>query len=69
MTEKEEIYISDAKTIAEIKSIQKYIKKKGETTTETEIVQACIHLASRLGAGDWSIYLEVKRVHEKEVKK
>ena len=69
MTKKEEIYITDKRVIAEIESMQKYIKSKKETATETEIVQACIQLARRLGAGDWSIYLEVKRVHEKEVKK
>ena len=66
MTEKEEIKISDEQVIGEIKAIQKYIKKKGETATETEIVQACIRLAKRLSAENWGVYLEVKRMHEKE---
>ena len=68
MTKKEgdEICISDPNTIVEIKAIQKYVKSKKEQTTETEIVQACIRLAKRLGAENWGVYLEVKRMHEKE---
>lgn len=66
MTEKEEIYISDPKTIAEIKAIQKYIKSKGEQVVKEEIVQACIRLAKRLSAENWGVYLEVKRMHEQE---
>ena len=69
MTKIKEIKISDNQVITEIKSIQKYIKTKKETATETEIVQACIRLAKRLSAENWGIYLEVKRVHDKEVKK
>ena len=69
MTEKEEIYISDPKTIAEIKSMQKYIKSKREQVIKEEIVQACIHLARRLSADKWGVYLEVKRMHEKEKEK
>jgi len=38
MIEKEEICISDTKTIADIREIQKYIKKKGEQVTEVEVV-------------------------------
>lgn len=66
MTEKEEILISDPRTIAEIKEIQKYIKSKGEQVIKEEIVQACIRLAKRLSAENWGVYLEVKRMHEKE---
>ena len=69
MTEKEEIYISDKQVIEEIKAIQKYIKSKKETATKTEIVQACIRLAKRLSAENWGVYLEVKRMHEKEKEK
>ena len=66
MTKIKEICISDDRVITEIGAIQSYIKKKGEIATETEIVQACIRLAKRLSAENWGIYLEVKRVHEKE---
>ena len=65
MTEKEEILISEPRTVAEIKAIQKYIKSKGERTTKEEIVQACIRVAKRLSAENWGIYLEVKDMHKK----
>lgn len=45
MNEKEEICISNMKTIADIKAIQKYVKTKGEDVNEEAIVQACINLA------------------------
>lgn len=69
MTEKkvDVIKVSDQKTIDEIKAIQKYIKKKGGNATETEIIQACIRLAKRLGAEDWGIYLEIKHGFKKEI--
>lgn len=59
-----EIKISDQRTIDEIKAIQTYIESKGEKATQTEVVQACIRLAKRLGTEDWGIYLEVKHTHE-----
>lgn len=66
MTEKENIIeISEPKTTADIREIQKYLKAKGETATESEIVQACINLTRRLGAGNWSIYLEIKHAYDK----
>ena len=65
MTEKKEIVINNVKTIADIKEIQNYVKEKGEQVTEIEVVQACINLAKRLGANNWSIYLEVKHVYDK----
>ena len=70
MTEKvDEICISEPRTVTDIKEMQKYVKAKGEKATETEIVQVCINLARRLGAGNWSVYLEVKHVCDnKEVK-
>ena len=66
MTENNELCISDKQGIEEIKSIQKYIKSKKETSTETEVVRACIRVAKRLSAENWGIYLEVKHMHEKE---
>lgn len=69
MKKVDEICISDKQVITEIKEIQKYVKGKGIQATETEIVQVCINLARRLGAGNWSVYLEVKHVYNnKEVK-
>ena len=47
MTEKEEIIISDEKTIAEIKSMRRQIKSAGIDTSNIEIVQMCIGLAKR----------------------
>lgn len=66
MTEIKEIKISDKQVIEEIEAIQNYIKKKGEQATETEIVQVCIRMAKRLSAGNWGVYLEVKRMHDKK---
>lgn len=66
VTEKEkEICISEPKTIADIRDIQNYLKAKGETATESEIVQSCINLVRRLGAEDWGIYLEVTYGYDK----
>ena len=65
MEEVKEIKISDKKTIDEIKAIQTYIESKGVDATYTEIIQACIHLAKRLSAENWGIYLEVTHAYDK----
>ena len=55
-----EIVINDERVLSELKTIQRYLKKKGLNTTESDIVLACIRLAKRLGSDNWSIYLELK---------
>lgn len=64
MEEVKKMKISDKETIEEIKSLQRYIRSKGEEATHTEIIRACIHLANRLSAEDWGVYLEVKSMHK-----
>lgn len=64
MNKTEVIKISEKQVITEIKTIQSYIEEKKIKATETEVVWACIRLAKRLGAEKWSIYLEVKHMHE-----
>ena len=55
-----EIVINDERVLSELKTIQRYLKKKGLNATESDIVLACIRLAKRLGSDNWSIYLELK---------
>jgi len=55
-----EIVINDERVLSELKTIQRYLKKKGLEASETDIVLACIRLAKRLGSDNWSIYLELK---------
>jgi len=38
----------------EVKELSLYLKKKGITATDSEIVMAAIKLTQRLGAGDWT---------------
>jgi len=60
MSIKGEIVINNESVLSELKSIQRYLKKKGLNATESDIVLACIRLAKRLGSDNWSIYLELK---------
>jgi hypothetical protein len=55
-------YKDDPKeTLAELVRIQKYLRKKGlKSVTTPMIVDAAIALAKRLGAGDYTFYLELK---------
>ena len=55
-----EIVINDERVLSELKTIQRYLKKKGLEASESDIVLACIRLAKRLGSDNWSIYLELK---------
>jgi len=60
MSIKGELVINDERVLSELKTIQRYLKKKGLEATEADIVLACIRLAKRLGSDNWSIYLELK---------
>ena len=49
------------KTVAkEVKELSAYLKKKGITATDSEIVMTAIKLARQLGAGSWSFVCEFK---------
>jgi len=63
-----EIVINDERVLSELKTIQRYLKKKGLNATESDIVLACIRLAKRLGSDNWSIYLELKTMLGGETK-
>ena len=63
-----EIVINDERVLSELKTIQRYLKKKGLEASETDIVLACIRLAKRLGSDNWSIYLELKTMLGGETK-
>lgn len=56
----EEVVINSKRVALEIKTIQRYLKKKGLNVSESDIVLACVNLAKRLGSDNWSIYLELK---------
>ena len=68
MSIKGELVINDERVLSELKSIQRYLKKKGLNATESDIVLACIRLAKRLGSDNWSIYLELKTMLGGETK-
>ena len=63
-----EIVINDERVLSELKTIQRYLKKKGLEASESDIVLACIRLAKRLGSDNWSIYLELKTMLGDETK-
>ena len=44
----------------EIKELSLYLKRKGITATNSEIVMTAINLARQLGAGDWTFCCEFK---------
>ena len=50
----------DENTSKEVKDLSAYLKKKGITATDSEIVMAAIKLARQLGAGNWSFVCELK---------
>ena len=55
MTDREENEVwLDKETADEIKKIEKYLKEHKVVASRTEIVNAAIILARRLGAGDWT---------------
>ena len=68
MSIKGEIVINDERVLSELKTIQRYLKKKGLEASESDIVLACIRLAKRLGSDNWSIYLELKTMLGGETK-
>ena len=49
----------DKNTAKEVKDLSSYLKKKGITATDSEIVMVAIKLARQLGAGDWSFVCEL----------
>lgn len=51
----------DENTSKEVKELSAYLKKKGITAADSEIVMAAIKLARQLGAGDWSFACELGR--------
>ena len=44
----------DKNTSKEVKELSAYLKNKGITTTDSDIVMTAIKLARQLGAGNWS---------------
>ena len=44
----------DKNTSKEVKELSAYLKKKGITATDSEIVMTAIKLTRQLGAGNWS---------------
>ena len=51
----------DKNTAKEVKELSTYLKKKGITATDSEIVMTAIKLARQLGAGNWSFACELRR--------
>ena len=51
----------DENTSKEVKDLSAYLKKKGITATDSEIVMAAIKLARQLGAGNWTFVCELGR--------
>ena len=51
----------DKNATKEVKELSAYLKKKGITATDSEIVMTAIKLARQLGAGDWGFVCELRR--------
>ena len=51
----------DENAAKELKELSMYLKKKGITATDSEIIMAAIMLAKRLGADKWTFVCYFKQ--------
>ena len=56
----------DKNVVKELKELSRYLKKKGITATDSDIVMTAIKLARRLGAENWSFVCEFKNRKRKD---
>ena len=56
--------LAEVEVIRKIRQIDTYLEEHGVRVSDSEIVDAAITLAKRMGAGNWSFVCELK--HRKE---